>query len=173
MTSYIKLKEEIVELMKAKEKTKLDVLRLVASKVEKVGDKSDEGVLTAIKSELKEMNQTLESIQSKKVDQNQADARAAALSEKIGVSVSAVNQEEGKLADIEAQKAKIAYLETFLPPRMSNEDIRTIVKDVVSNLGEGANMTDVMRGFKEELAYNKLDVDMGEVARIALEEIKK
>lgn len=148
MTSYQQIKDDIVLRMKAKAKFELGVLRLVASKIEKNGDKSEEGVMAAIKSELKEMNQTLEALER-------------------------IADTEGAKANVEAQKARIAFLEQYLPPQMSNAEIRAIVQDVIKNLGNEANMTLVMKGFKEELAYNGSDVNMGEVVRIVLEELEK
>lgn len=158
MTTYVQLKEEIVELMKSKDKVKLNVLRLVASKVEKIGDKTDEGVLSAIKSELKEMNQTLESLEAQEVNQAQADARAAAISEKVGMKVDAVNQEEGKLSNVEAQKAKIAFLETFLPAQLTEDEVKTMVQKAVAD--DATNIGLAMKSVKAQIAETSKDVNM-------------
>lgn len=146
MTSYQQIKDDITVRIKQKERFELSVLRLVASKIERIGDKTDEVVLSAIKSELKEMNQTLEAFQ------RQAPTEEA-------------------LAKIAAQKAKIEFLEGYLPKQLDADGVEEIVRWAIAQL-DNPNIGSVMKTVKLRIAEIGTDADLGLVSQEIRKQLK-
>lgn len=146
MTSYQQIKDDITVRIKQKERFELSVLRLVASKIERIGDKTDEVVLSAIKSELKEMNQTLEAFQRQEPT-------------------------EEALANIAAQKAKIEFLEGYLPKQLDADGVEEIVRWAIAQL-DSPNIGSVMKTVKLRIAEIGTDADLGLVSQEIRKQLK-
>lgn len=146
MTSYQQIKDDITVRIKQKERFELSVLRLVASKIERIGDKTDEVVLSAIKSELKEMNQTLEAFQRQEPT-------------------------EEALANIATQKAKIEFLEGYLPKQLDADGVEEIVRWAIAQL-DNPNIGSVMKTVKLRIAEIGTDADLGLVSQEIRKQLK-
>lgn len=123
-----RLNAEIKEAMLNKDTEKRDVLRAIKSNAtliakEKHVDIADEFVLDAIKKEIKQLNQTLNSLTGK---------------------------EDTDLFKGTAYRIKV--LEAYMPKQMTEDEIREAVRNIIANLGEnvafGVKMGAVMKELK-------------------------
>lgn len=99
------------EAMKAKENAKLSTLRMLKSalqnkKIELLHDLSDQDVLAVIKSQIKQLKDSLEAF-----------------------------EQAGRHEMAESTKAEINLLNTYLPAELSDEELAKVVKDAVEATG--------------------------------------
>jgi len=98
------LQEDLKEAMKSKNNVKLEVVRSVLTgvknlEVQKMREAEDEDVLQVIKQEVKKRKEAIE-----------------------------MYEKAGRTDLLEQEKAEISVLETYLPPLMSEEEVREVVK---------------------------------------------
>jgi len=98
------LQEDLKEAMKSKNNVKLEVVRSVLTgvknlEVQKMREAEDEDVLQVIKQEVKKRKEAIE-----------------------------MYEKAGRTDLLEQEKAELSVLETYLPPLMSEEEVREVVK---------------------------------------------
>jgi len=105
-----KLQEDLKNAMKAKDSVKLEVVRSVVTgiknlEVQKMGEADDNDVLQVIKQEVKKRREAIE-----------------------------MYQKAGRTDLLEQEKAELSVLESYLPPLMSEEEIRQVVRNHIEKL---------------------------------------
>jgi len=105
-----KLQEDLKNAMKAKDSVKLEVVRSVITgiknlEVQKMGEADDNDVLQVIKQEVKKRREAIE-----------------------------MYQKAGRTDLLEQEKAELSVLESYLPPLMSEDEIRQVVKNHIEKL---------------------------------------
>ena len=123
---FKKIQNEIKSAMRNKNTDKKDVLKMVSSKAqmiakEKKSDVTDEIVLNAIKKELKQLNQTKDSLKG---------------------------YEDSDLFKSTMNKIKILF--NYLPEEMSKEEVENKVAEILSK-GDYPNFGDKMKAVMAEL----------------------
>jgi uncharacterized protein len=119
-----RLSEDMKQAMKAKEKIRLSVIRMVRSAVKNKEIESgaplpDEEVLNVIQKELKQRRDSLQAFES-----------------------------AGRSDLIQEAQAEIEVLTAYLPTQLSEEDVRKLAEEVIAELGANskADMGKVMSG---------------------------
>lgn len=143
-----KLQEDLKNAMKAKDSVKLEVVRSVVTgiknlEVQKMGEADDNDVLQVIKQEVKKRREAIE-----------------------------MYQKAGRTDLLEQEKAELSVLESYLPPLMSDEEIRQVVKSYIDKL-QPKSMKDrgkIMGSLMQEL---KGKADGNTVGSILDEELEK
>lgn len=131
----LSIKEQLMadmkEAMKAKEEGKLalNVIRMARAHIKQAeidgghADFNDDQVLAVLRKEMKQRKETLAEIQNSGRDDLVAET-----------------------------KAEMAVLEKYLPPEMSEDDIRAVVEEVLQSLGaEQKNMGSAMKAVMAKL----------------------
>lgn len=131
----LSIKEQLMadmkEAMKAKDdgKLALNVIRMARAHIKQAeidsghADFDDDQVLAILRKEMKQRKETLAEIENSGRDDLVAET-----------------------------KAEMSVLEKYLPPEMSEDDIRTVVKDVIQSLGaEQKNMGSAMKAVMAKL----------------------
>lgn len=131
----LSIKEQLMadmkEAMKAKDdgKLALNVIRMARAHIKQAeidsghADFDDDQVLAILRKEMKQRKETLAEIENSGRDDLVAET-----------------------------KAEMSVLEKYLPPKMSEDDIRAVVKDVIQSLGaEQKNMGSAMKAVMAKL----------------------
>ncbi|MCR4278841.1 MAG: GatB/YqeY domain-containing protein [bacterium] len=122
----MKLHEQILadfkESMKSREEVRLSTLRLLRSElknkeIEKQTELTEDDMLAVIKTMVKQYKEALEQFKS-----------------------------GGREDLVEKQKKEIEILEAYLPAQMPDEEIETIIREVLNEAGEGAGDIGKMMG---------------------------
>ena len=125
------LMADMKEAMKAKDdgKLALNVIRMARAHIKQAeidsghADFDDDQVLAILRKEMKQRKETLAEIENSGRDDLVAET-----------------------------KAEMSVLEKYLPPEMSEDDIRAVVKDVIQSLGaEQKNMGSAMKAVMAKL----------------------
>jgi len=144
---YNQINEQIISAMKTKDINKLSVLRIL---------KSD------IITEAKELR-----VLEDKLEQNVIIAVTEKTLKKYKEELSFVKDEE-KIAEL---KIAIKLLESYLPEKLSIDEVKSIISNVVESVGNvGNNIGEAMKVLSKEL---KGKVDMKEVKKLVDEYFKK
>ncbi len=111
MTLLEQITNDMKEAMKAKDEAKLSTLRMLKSalknkQIDKRNDLTDEDVLSVIKTQIKQLKDSLESFTQAARDD---------------------------LA--QAAKNELAILETYMPAQMGDEELETLVKETLAEIG--------------------------------------
>ncbi|MBU0574477.1 MAG: GatB/YqeY domain-containing protein [Candidatus Margulisiibacteriota bacterium] len=141
---YAKLGEDLIIAMKAKDEGRLSVLRMLKSKILYVnarGDLPDAEIVKIINKYKKELIETIEEL--KKLN---------------------------KPDEIEQNKKELKIVEEYLPPEISPDQIKEIVKNTIAELG-AASMKDMGAVMKKVQADNPA-ID-GKAASLAVRELLK
>lgn len=124
------LKQDMKSAMKAKNNATLSTLRLLLSaiknkQIDAQGELSDEDVQAVIRSQVKQLKDSIESFRS-----------------------------AGRDEMVESAEAEVSILEAYLPAQMSDEDLEKIVAQVIQTTGaeSKADMGRVMGGVMKEVA---------------------
>ncbi len=136
MDTKQKLELALKDAMRSGDKTAKNVIRLVLSNLKLVevdrGDQDESGVIALIQKEIKMRQESIK------------------------------EAEKGERADIiEKNQTEIEYLKAFLPAQMTEDEVRQIIQEVVTEVGATTmkDMGSVMQGAAERIqgrASNKL-----------------
>ncbi len=106
-----RLKADMKEAMKAKDKIKLSTIRMINSliknaEIEKRGELTDEEIIQLLMKYAKQRKESIE-----------------------------MYEKGGRQDLVEKEKAELAVVESYLPKQMSGEEIREIVKQTIEEVG--------------------------------------
>jgi len=146
---YEQIKSDLVAAMKAQEKFKLEVLRMLKSalmneEINLGGNGSgltDEQVLAVIKREVKKRNSSIEEY-----------------------------EKYGKTETVEQLKQEVEILSVYLPPEMSDEELEAKVDEILTELG----VTDIKGmglAMKEIGARLGASADMSKVSKLVKDKL--
>ena len=146
---YEQIKSDLVAAMKAQEKFKLEVLRMLKSalmneEINLGGNGSgltDEQVLAVIKREVKKRNSSIEEY-----------------------------EKYGKMETVEQLKQEVEILSVYLPPEMSDEELEAKVSEILAELG----VTDIKGmglAMKEIGARLGASADMSKVSKLVKDKL--
>ena len=146
---YEQIKSDLVAAMKAQEKFKLEVLRMLKSalmneEINLGGNGSgltDEQVLAVIKREVKKRNSSIEEY-----------------------------EKYGKTETVEQLKQEVEILSVYLPPEMSDEELAQKVDEIIAELG----VTDIKGmglAMKEIGARLGASADMSKVSKLVKDKL--
>ena len=146
---YEQIKSDLVAAMKAQEKFKLEVLRMLKSalmneEINLGGNGSgltDEQVLAVVKREVKKRNSSIEEY-----------------------------EKYGKMETVEQLKQEVEILSVYLPPEMSDEELETKVSEILAELG----VTDIKGmglAMKEIGARLGASADMSKVSKLVKDKL--
>jgi uncharacterized protein YqeY len=146
MSLQEKIREDMKAAMKAKETDRLTTLR---------------GILSAFTNELVSLGKTPQ-------DTLSDEEASVVIAREAKKRKDAINQftEGGRPELAEDEQKELVVLEEYLPAMMDKEEIRPIVEAKVAELGEEANMGQVMGAVMAELSGK---ADGGDVREIVLE----
>ncbi|MFA6550754.1 MAG: GatB/YqeY domain-containing protein [Candidatus Gracilibacteria bacterium] len=112
MSLKAKIQEDLITAMKAKEQAKMDALRMLKTAIMKfetsgeAKEATDEEILQMVQKEIKQRQDSVE------------------------------QYEKGGRPELAAkEKEEIAFLKTYLPPQLSEEEIKKIVEDTIKEAG--------------------------------------
>jgi len=112
MSLKAKIQEDLISAMKAKEQAKMDALRMLKTSIMKfetsgeVKEATDEEILQMVQKEIKQRQDSVEQY------------------EKGGRPELAIKEKE-----------EITFLKTYLPPQLSEEEIKKIVEETIAETG--------------------------------------
>jgi uncharacterized protein len=140
MSLHTQLLEDMKNAMKSGDRTRLDAVRFLRSEIKNYeidhGEQDDEGVLGIIARQVKQMNDSIQEYR------------------------------KGDREDLAAEEElKLAILKEYLPAQMSDEELRTIVNEVVAQ-SAGAQMGPVIG---QVMARVKGQADGGRVSTMVRE----
>jgi hypothetical protein len=146
---YEQIKSDLITAMKAQEKFKLEVLRMLKSalmneEIQLGGNGSgltDEQVLAVIKREVKKRNSSIEEY-----------------------------EKYGKTETVEQLKQEVEILSVYLPPEMSDEELESKVDEIIAELG----VTDIKGmglAMKEIGARLGASADMSKVSKLVKDKL--
>lgn len=143
-----KIDQDLVESMKAKDETKLSVLRMLKSAIKnseiaKQKELADEDILGTIQSQIKSRNDSIEMY--KKGDRLELAAK---------------------------EQAEIDILKEYLPEQMSEGEIRDIVKSVITSTG-AAGIQDMGKVMGQVISQLKGKADPQLISMIVKAELTK
>lgn len=146
MTIQEKVDQDLKQALKNHEETKLSVLRMLKTalknaEIAKKGELTDEDTLKVLSTQSKQRKDSISQYE---------------------------NGSRQDLADKEKEELQI--IAEYLPEQMSEEDIRKIVVEKVSEAGEGANFGQIMGAVMREVGQN---ADGQAVRKILEEEMGK
>lgn len=142
MSLQTQLLEDMKNAMKSGDRTRLDAVRFLRSEIKNYeidnGEQDDEGVLAIIARQVKQMNDSIQEYR------------------------------KGDREDLAAdEELKLAILKEYLPAQMSDDELRAIVKEVVTQ-SAGAQMGPVIG---QVMARVKGQADGGRVSTMVREEL--
>lgn len=159
-TTYQKVKEDIITLMKKRDPNSAHIigaLRLVVGKMEYIATQkmepvSEEIAIKAIVQETSEIEATIEVYNN--------------------ILATATNEETLEMA--KAQQAleqnKLAFLEEYLPDRYSEQELTNLVKGAIGKAG--TKMGDIMKQVRIDATANKRLLNMADVATEVAKQLK-
>lgn len=135
------LGEQIAQAMKAKDSTRLSVLRMLSTalsyeRIDQQRDLNAEEELTIVRREAKKRREAMEAY-----------------------------QKAGRDDLFQKEKAELAVLEAFLPPQLSQSELEKIVDEVVKD-SQAATAADIGRIIGAVIAKTKGQADGAAVARL-------
>lgn len=118
MSLQTQLVEDMKQAMKSGDRTRLDAIRFLRAEVKNYeidnGEQNDEGVLTIITRQIKQINESIE------------------------------GYEKGGRQDLaDEERTKLAVLESYMPAQLSDEELAKIISEVVAQ-NPGAQMGPVI-----------------------------
>ncbi len=122
MSIVEKLNEEIKNCMKTKQEERLSVVRMLKSKILLVnarGDISDEDAIAIIKKYSKNLKETI-----------------------------SITKEQGRDDAAKEAESELLIVQEFLPPEMTEDQLKIIIEKAVSDLGEGLTKADMGKVMK-------------------------
>ena len=147
-----KIQSSTKEAMKAKEAARLSTLRLISAAIKdrEIAARTGEGEGVGLS------DSDLMAILAKMVKQRQESARAY--------------EEGGRLELAEKENAEILVIEEFLPRKMSAEETRAALDEVVTSLG-ATSVRDMGRVMAELKARYTGQMDFGAVGQMVKEKL--
>ena len=143
---FEQIKKDLLEAMKAQNKEKLGVIRMLKSalQLEEIEAKhalSDDEVLAVIKREVKKRNSSIEEF-----------------------------TKYGKMEAVEDLKKEVAILSEYLPAALSLEELQVIIDEVIASIGatDIKQMGAVIKGVGAKCGAR---ADMGQVSKIVKEKL--
>ena len=139
-----RLKADMKEAMKAKDKIKLSTIRMINSliknaEIEKRGELTDEEIIQLLMKYAKQRKESIE-----------------------------MYEKGGRQDLVEKEKAELAVVESYLPKQMSEEEIREIVKETIEEVG-ASSIKDMGKVMKAVMPKVKGRADGSVVNRIVKE----
>ena len=139
-----RLKADMKEAMKAKDKVKLSTIRMINSliknaEIEKRGELTDEEIIQLLMKYAKQRKESIE-----------------------------MYEKGGRQDLVEKEKAELAVVESYLPKQMSEEEIREIVKQTIEEVG-ASSVKDMGKVMKAVMPKVKGRADGSVVNRIVKE----
>ena len=139
-----RLKADMKEAMKAKDKVKLSTIRMINSliknaEIEKRGELTDEEIIQLLMKYAKQRKESIE-----------------------------MYEKGGRQDLVEKEKAELAIVESYLPRQMSEEEIREIVKQTIEEVG-ASSVKDMGKVMKAVMPKVKGRADGSVVNRIVKE----
>ncbi len=139
-----RLKADMKEAMKAKDKIKLSTIRMINSliknaEIEKRGELTDEEIIQLLMKYAKQRKESIE-----------------------------MYEKGGRQDLVEKEKAELAVVESYLPKQMSEEEIREIVKQTIEEVG-ASSIKDMGKVMKAVMPKVKGRADGSVVNRIVKE----
>ncbi len=139
-----RLKADMKEAMKAKDKIKLSTIRMINSliknaEIEKRGELTDEEIIQLLMKYAKQRKESIE-----------------------------MYEKGGRQDLVEKEKAELAVVESYLPKQMSEEEIREIVKQTIEEVG-ASSVKDMGKVMKAVMPKVKGRADGSVVNRIVKE----
>ena len=146
---YEQIKSDLITAMKAQEKFKLEVLRMLKSalmneEIQLGGNGSgltDEQVLAVIKREVKKRNSSIEEY-----------------------------EKYGKTETVEQLKQEVEVLSVYLPPEMSDEELEKKVDEILAELGV-SDIKGMGLAMKEIGARLGASADMSKVSKLVKDKL--
>lgn len=159
-TTYQKVKEDIIILMKKRDPNSAHIigaLRLVVGKMEYIATQklepvSEEIAIKAIVKEISEIEATIEVYNS--------------------ILATADNKETLEMAESQQalEKAKLVVLEEYLPTRYSEQELTNLVKGAIGKAG--TKMGDIMKQVRIDATGDKRLLNMADVAIEVAKQLK-
>ncbi len=139
-----RLKADMKEAMKAKDKVKLSTIRMINSliknaEIEKRGELTDEEIIQLLMKYAKQRKESIE-----------------------------MYEKGGRQDLVEKEKAELAVVESYLPKQMSEEEIREVVKQTIEEVG-ASSVKDMGKVMKAVMPKVKGRADGSVVNRIVKE----
>ncbi len=139
-----RLKADMKEAMKAKDKVKLSTIRMINSliknaEIEKRGELTDEEIIQLLMKYAKQRKESIE-----------------------------MYEKGGRQDLVEKEKAELAVVESYLPKQMSEDEIREIVKQTIEEVG-ASSIKDMGKVMKAVMPKVKGRADGSVVNRIVKE----
>ncbi len=139
-----RLKADMKEAMKAKDKVKLSTIRMINSliknaEIEKRGELTDEEIIQLLMKYAKQRKESIE-----------------------------MYEKGGRQDLVEKEKAELAVVESYLPKQMSEEEIREVVKQTIEEIG-ASSVKDMGKVMKAVMPKVKGRADGSVVNRIVKE----
>ena len=139
-----RLKADMKEAMKAKDKVKLSTIRMINSliknaEIEKRGELTDEEIIQLLMKYAKQRKESIE-----------------------------MYEKGGRQDLVEKEKAELAVVESYLPKQMSEEEIRELVKQIIEEV-EASSIKDMGKVMKAVMPKVKGRADGSVVNRIVKE----
>lgn len=136
--------QDLKDAMKAKEQNRLLAIRAVRGeiiKLQKSGngdDVADDAVVSAIKKLIKEKNETIE-----------------------------MYTNGGKPEEAEKEIEQVNFLQKYLPPALSEEEVKDFIKQAIETTGAATmkDMGNVMKTVRELIQQSGKDADMGSLSQ--------
>lgn len=144
MSLKTKLMDDMKSAMKAKDRVKLDAIRFLLSEIKNFeidheGDSSDESIQKVIAKQVKQMRDAI------------------------------TEYDQGGRSDlVEAESAKLAVLEEYLPAQMSDDELKAIVEKVLTDLDSpnmGQAMQVVMAKVKDQADGSRVSKMVGQLLK--------
>lgn len=128
MSIKFKLKDGMKDAMRAKDKIRLDTIRLALSEIQyeeiqkKVGDLTDADITSVIQREIKKRKESIE-----------------------------IQEKAGRAEEAEKSRAEISVLESYLPKQLTESELRTVIEGYKAS-NPSLNVGLVMKLLKEQHA---------------------
>lgn len=143
---FDKIKSDLTNAMKERNKFKLDVIRMLKTAVQneqiaKMHDLSDDEIITVIKREVKKRESSIEEY-----------------------------EKYGKLETVESLKNEIEILSVYLPEEMSDEELIKIIDETIEEVG-ATSMKEMGTVIKTVGQKVGVSADMSKVSKIVKEKL--
>jgi len=138
MSLKLQITEDMKQAMRDRDSQKLGAIRFLLSEIKNFeidnGEQDDAGIQNLISKQIKQMKDAISDFQ------------------------------KGDRADlVEAEEQKIVVIAKYLPKQLSDEEIQLIITKVVQDMGENANMGQVIGAVKSQVGNS---ADGGKIASL-------
>lgn len=148
MTIKEQIEKDFLEAYKSHEELKVSVLRMLKSsiknaEIDKKTELNDSDVIAVLKKEIKQRKDSIEAY-----------------------------KEAGRAESVEQESKEMELLSSYLPSQMSEEDIRTIAQEAITQIG-ASGMQDMGKVISSIMQKHGDSVDGGTVSKIVKELLSK